>query len=96
MTADDRASAAWPSLPPLAITAVLHAAQQSTGRPRTRCHHGDRSAVCRIAELEAGQNERKKLELQLIAENRRTQELRHLCAPVAPPSISKGAAAPPA
>ena len=29
-------------------------------------------------ELEAGQNERKQLELQMIAENRKTSELRHL------------------
>jgi hypothetical protein len=32
----------------------------------------------RINELEAGQNERKQLELQMIAENRKTSELRHL------------------
>lgn len=32
----------------------------------------------RIAQLEAGQNERKRLELQMVAENRKTSELRHL------------------
>ena len=32
----------------------------------------------RIAELEAGVNERKRLELQMVAENRKTSELRHL------------------
>ena len=32
----------------------------------------------RIAELESGQNDRKKLELAMVAENRKTSELRHL------------------
>eukprot|EP01045_Picozoa_sp_COSAG04_P035704 COSAG04_NODE_8360_length_985_cov_14.776524_1_plen_327_part_11 len=32
----------------------------------------------RIAELEAGMDERKRLELQMVAENRKTSELRHL------------------
>ena len=32
----------------------------------------------RIAQLESGQNERKRLELQMVAENRKTSELRHL------------------